>query len=351
MARNIIAALVLAILAIAAWLVFRETPAQENKRPANVLKPIQIEGVDRLELLRREGSGSTLREVFAVLKKAGEQWRLTKPVDYPADNRVIDSMLEILGTLKVIDAITENTKKHHVLEVDDEFGIEVAAFEGDKALVRVIIGVSNKNITFVRIPGDSTVYRTVGMYRRTFDKSTKNLRDKTVTSFDEHSVKRIKYINEKGTLEMLKRGEDEEATFEPVGVKIQNFNARKAASNATALTHVLTRDFVDEPLGEEITGLGKGAKIVEIDAKKNGVSGIHTIWIGKAEKKRRQTYVKTSLSDQVFLVSTHVAARFNVGAEDFARTDEQLIKEKQLREAQEKHAAEHAKHRENILDK
>ncbi len=350
MARLITAALVLVILAIAAWLVFREVPNQEDERLAEVLKPIPVERVDRLEILRHEGSGATFREVFVVLEKVDEQWRLTKPVDYAADHRLIDPMLEILGELRAIDVITENVKKHHVLEVDDEFGIEVGAFEGSRELVRVIIGVSNKNMTFVRIPGDDTVYRTVGMYRRTFDKSTKNLRDKAVTFFDEHSVARVKYINEKGALETVKKGVGQEATFEAVGVKIRNFNAARARGNATALARVLTRDFVDEPLGEEITGLGKGAKIVEFDAKKNGVPGIHRIWIGKAHEKKRQTYVKTSLSEQVFLISTHVAARFDVGAEDFARTDEQVVKEKQLRETQEKHAAEHAKHRDSKLD-
>ncbi len=346
MAKNIIAVLVLAGLAITAWLVFRKAPVQENEQTDDVLKPIAADSIDRLEILRHEGSGSTLREEFIVLAKAAGQWRLTKPIEYAADGRLIDPMLKILGGMKVIDAITENAKKHHVLEVDDEFGIELSAFEGNNKLAHFIIGISNKNMTFVRIPGSDTVYRTVGTYRRTFDKSTRNLRDKTVTYLDEHSVSRVKYVNPKGTLEMVRKGSGDEALFEPLDREIQNFNTRKAMGNAAALTRLLTRDYVDQPLDEKLTGLGTAAKTVEFDATQSGQADTYTIWIGKADKKKRQTYVKTSLADQIYLVSTHIAARFDVGAEDFARTDEQLVREEQLLQAQQEHADEHAKHRE-----
>jgi len=133
-----------------------------------------------------------------------------------------------------------------------------------------------------------------------------------------------------------------------VGLELQNFNWRKAESNASSLTGLSTRDFVDAPVSDEVSGLGEGATRVEFDAAKDGVKGTYTIWIGKDVEKDRQTYVKGSISDQIFLVSTHLVTRFRTKPEDFARTDEQVAEEEKQRKAAEEHGAMHEKQKQAV---
>jgi hypothetical protein len=337
MKKNTIAISILAVLAVLAWFLFRDTPNEEKQAAKKAIRPVEIGRVDGLRIVRHEGSGRSLREESIVVKKERGDWRIIAPVKYPAHRELIDLMLEELKKLRVIDEISEDKKRHRVLEVDDEFGIRVTAYSGEEDLIDFIVGVSNKNMTFVRLPGSDVVYRTVGSYRNRFDKSADSLRDKTITKLDRDSVTRVRYVSEKGELEMEKKGGGKEAIFEPKGEKIENFDNQKAMGNANALTVLAAKGFADEPLSDEITGFGKGATKIEFDAKNNGEPGKFTVWIGNDDKKMRQTYVKTSLSDQVYLASTHIVDRFRVGPSDFAMTNEQIAE----RKLQGKAAAEH----------
>jgi len=166
-----------------------------------------------------------------------------------------------------------------------------------------------------------------------------------VLQLDRGSVTRIRYVDGDADFEMVKQGEGEDARFVPVGMELQNFDWRRAAGNANSLTGLSTRDFVDQPVADDVSGLGAGATRVEFDASKGGVEGTYTIWIGKDLEKERQTYVKTSAGDQVFLVSTHLVKRFRTRPEDFARTDEQVAAEEKQRKAAEEHGKMHEQQR------
>jgi hypothetical protein len=258
--------------------------------------------------------------------------------------------------MRVVDVIAEKRERHHVLEVDDEMGIEVTVKGKGRELAHLIVGVTRQNMTMIRLPGSDAVYRATGSFRATFNKSAKNLRDKTVTRLDRGSVTRVRFINEKGELELVRKGEqapdreggDPIPVFEPVGVLIQNFDVRKAAGTAMSLTGLVTKDFVDEPVSEEISGLTAAAPRVEFDATLDGKPGTFTLWVGKDDKESRQTYVKTSLSEQVFLVSTHLVGRYLSSSDSFARTDQQVAEEEKQRAAAAAHAAEHEDHAETM---
>jgi len=345
MRKLIIAIGVLVVLGVIALLVFRETPDEEQQAVEKVLEPVPLDRLDRIEINRHEGSGESLREEQIAFAKQGGEWRMVAPVDYAINPRSLERMEEALGELRVVDAIAENKDKHHVLEVDDELGVEVKALAGKEVLAHFIVGVTRYNMTYVRLPGKDTVYRIKGSHRPTFNKSVKNLRDKTVLQLDRDSVSKVTFANSNGelTFERVTEGEGEKAevSYRPVGVEIKNFNARKATSIAKSLTGLSARDFVDEDPGVETTGLGPDAPRVVIEAELDGKPGSFTLWLGAENEKERQTYVKTSLANQIFLVSSHQVKRFVAKADDFARTDDEVVKDEEAQKKQEEHRAAH----------
>ncbi len=342
MTKNLIAVCVLALLAGVAYFVFNKAPAQGTRAGLDVLKPVPVDRLDRIEILRHEGSGSTLREEIIVLEKAGDVWRMLKPVDYPANQAAVKVMVDVLAELKVMDTISERTEKHRALEVDDELGIVVTASAGDEVLSRFIIGATRLTITFIRIPASNAVYRTAGTYRSTFNQPSRSLRDRTVVKLDPSSVSEVRYINEGGTLTIVNKDQSEELAFEPKGIDIPNFNTHRATQNVRAISNLGARDFVDEPLGADITGLTETAPRVEIDTVRDQNL---VVWIGNEKKETRQTYVKTSLSDNIFLISSHFVSSMKAKASDFARSNEQVAKEKEILKEATVHLAEHEKAR------
>ena len=282
MKRNLIALGVLVVLAVAAVVVF--TPPSEDEKDAvrEVLTEVDADLLDRIEVVRHEGSGDTLREEHIALVRSDDEWRMAEPVDYAVNPTSVERMVDALAELSVIDLIAQNAEKHHVLQVDDELGVEgkalagektlagEKALAGEKTLAHFIVGVTRNNMTYIRLPGGDAVYRIRGSHRPTFNKSAKNLRDKKVVKLDRGSVSKATFVNENGELTIEREGEGDEATYRPVGVEIENFDERKAASTFRALASLSARDFVDEPLPDEQTGLGPDAAEVRYRAERDG---------------------------------------------------------------------------------
>ncbi len=354
MKKNIIALVVLAALGLTAFFIFREPPSDVDKeKEAPLIGPVSPDKLERLEIIRHEGTGATLREEIIVLEKAGGDWRMIKPVEYAVNPTSVQRMVDALAEMRIIDVISENKAKHHVLEVDDEMGIEVTASGGDTELAHFIVGVARKGMTMVRVPGSDTVYRSNGSFRITFNKRADNLRDHTVTKMDRDSVTRMKFFNEHGELEMVREGEKIRQgesvavpIFVPVGVEIKNFDNRAAVGISRSLTGLSAKEFVDDEPGDEITGLGEGATRVEFEAMKDGKKGSYTIWLGNKDEKKRLVYVRSTELDQIFMVSMHLVSRYWVKIDDFARTDEQVVQQEKARKESREHGEMHRKHAE-----
>ena len=148
MKKNIVALVVLAALGLVAFFIFREPPADVDKeKEAPPIGPVSPDKIDKLEIIRHEGTGATLREENIVLEKAGGDWRMIKPVEYAVNSTSVQRMVDALAEIRIIDVISENKAKHHVLEVDDEMGIEVTASGGGAELAHFIVCVARQGMT------------------------------------------------------------------------------------------------------------------------------------------------------------------------------------------------------------
>ncbi len=312
--------------------------ASEARADDGIPGPINGERVNRLELTRY--ARDTKQRTKIVLVKDARGWRLNRPVDYPADADLVGKMLAALSDLEVTRVIPEQKDRLHSLGLDDRLGIEVAAFFGEEVRLDMIVGASVGGRTAARLPGKETVFELAGMHRPTFDRTARHLRERRVLRLDRGSVSRIKYRHGGKELTVVREGEGETATYAPVGVKIKNFDQRLAAKHARGLTALTTRDFVDEPIPDDRTGLGAGALHIELDATNQGVKGTYRVEIGN-DTPHRTTYLRTSQSDQIFLVPTYKVAYYRIGADDFARSDKEVARERKALEEQAAHNAQH----------
>lgn len=335
MTRSWIAIAVLVIAGTVAFLFLREPPAEpptqsdhEAHAPA-FTQPVDVARVDGLRIVRYEGSGTTLRQEEIVLTKRGQEWWMEKPVVYRAHQKLVQLAVDELGKMELGEVIAEDAGSKS--RAGEGSRIAVTASAGGDTLLEMTTGVTPGNDTFVMLAGDDTLYRVARTLRRRFSKSATQLRDSTVLKLDPHSVTRVKYVNSNGTFEMRRRADGDEGEFEPTGAPIKNFDTKRASARANALCNILTKDFVDEALGSDVTGLDDDAASVEIEATRDGAPISVTIRVGKEKTRMRQTYLRTSLSDQIYLVSTHVASRMLISGDEFARTDEQVAREEEAR--------------------
>lgn len=349
MTKNIIALAVLGVLVAVAAIVFQDRPSEDVEKAKSTIQPVPEARLDTIRITRKSTDDGKSAEQKIVLKKSGDVWRMVEPVDYKVVEGTVDRMVTALTGLKVVDIISENKEKHGDFQVDSEGGIEVAGLEGETQLARLVFGKSRNSMTFVRQPDKDEVYRIQGYHRSTFDKTAESLRDKTIIKQDMDKIEKVVFKNDAGELSFEFTGEGAERSLQPVGVQIQNFNETKATGVVRTLASLSAREFVDEALPEETTGLSQDAPSVVLELSRGdgksdaGDEGGNTttLWIGKEDTEKKQTYVKSSESNQVFTISSSTADRLLAKVDDYARTDEDLKKE----EERQKKAAEAAAQR------
>lgn len=331
MTKNLIAIAVLLILGIVVYYNFRSEPSPEKKQAAAAIRAVPAAEVDTIRIERYDGQGEDATKETSVLKKEDAKWSLVEPVKYAAVESAVERMVDALAELKVIDIISESKANHEKFKVDEKNGVIVKALSGDRELASLIVGNARSNVTFVRLPNSDNVFRVQGYLRSTFDKSPDSLRDKTILKFNLDDVGKVTFINSAGEFayEQKAEGESQQKEFSPIGIEVNNFDAARLKTIVRSLSHLNAREFLDERLPVDQTGLGEDADKIVIETQEEGKPIISQLLLGKEDEEKRQTYVKTAGSDQVFLVSTSMLKDFRSKADDFARTDEDLKKEEE----------------------
>ncbi|MEJ2685248.1 MAG: DUF4340 domain-containing protein [Candidatus Sulfobium sp.] len=141
-------------------------PRLEQLKRKDITKLAVKNGVSEVTLQRKDGKWVILPEKF------------------PADGSIADEMAEEISTLNLA-ALAGGAGFESVYGLGSSGAIAVSAYHGDKLLRSFEVGKpsSSGRLTFVKLRGDDRVYYARGNLRETFDKGTKDLRDKTVLSF------------------------------------------------------------------------------------------------------------------------------------------------------------------------
>lgn len=137
------------------------------------------------------------------LVRTGEVWKLSRPVDYPANGDLVTGMLKSLEELKLEDVISSNPQNRGTYQVDSS-GVAVKIWTGEKMALDLVIGKSSSDWThtFVRYADRNEVYRADGVISYNFNRRPDDWRDKSILKVDEKQVQRIvlEYPKDKKTV-------------------------------------------------------------------------------------------------------------------------------------------------------
>ena len=187
--------LVVIIITAGLYLAFHKTDRTQYKLPD--ISKIEIDDITRMEITARGNS--------IALSKKGIEWFIA-PQGYPADGAKIKGMLFEIEDIVITDLVSES-KAYERYQLDDEKKITVKAWTKDKLQREFDIGkeAATYQHTFIRLPDNSNVYHARGDFRRKFERSADELRDREVLAFDPDTVKSIRVTTGPDTLEMTRR--------------------------------------------------------------------------------------------------------------------------------------------------
>lgn len=189
-------------------------------------------------------------EVTALERRDG-RWHLTVPVDYPADERLVESTLKAATTLKGKGLATSSPDKAEQFEVDPAHGVRVALYltSDGKPAAQYTVGKLAPGFadTFVMIGDGPEVYQVEGALRYQLVRTATAWRDKTVLNFDPSAVERVVFAGP-ATAAVERDGEGWHwAKTGTGGAPEGDLSAGAVNGLLTYLGALTAHDFVDTP--------------------------------------------------------------------------------------------------------
>jgi hypothetical protein len=135
-----------------------------------------------------------------------EHWRITAPLDFPADEAQVRSMLRQVSGGVPMDTLVDQGN-HEDYGVDDQHGLLVEVWtDGPTPVSSFWIGNSVAGTTsFVRLPGNEAVYRADVGSRKRWDRPAADWRDRMALDLDRKDVLAVD-ITRRGERLSLRRG-------------------------------------------------------------------------------------------------------------------------------------------------
>src|SRR5688500_16268878 len=129
-----------------------DTPRTERDAPSD-FPEVDRDDVTVLEITRPGEDGGTIR-----LERQDDAWRITQPIEAPADHSAVTTALDKLDELELAGVAASAAQFHERLEVDAEHGVRVIARGSDgNALADLWIGAYRSGNTMVRVEGEERV--------------------------------------------------------------------------------------------------------------------------------------------------------------------------------------------------
>jgi hypothetical protein len=283
------------IVALALYLVLRPTDRTRYELPQ--LPEVSGKSLSKIEITGPQGT--------VVLNKADEKWRV-EPGDYPADKGKVDEMVETIQNLTLTALISES-RDYLRYDLSDDKKVSVKAFGGGELKREFDIGKAGASFrhTYVRLAGDPRVYHARDNFRRKFDQSVGELRDKSVLNFSASDIRQIQLTDAKGQRLLLQRVEA------PLAQNKETTGGGKPAQEKAAAS----------PLKAEMVWQTADGRKADADRIDRLLSELSDLKCDSYIENRK----KEDFSDAVYTVELKGTQDYNVSV--FAKTDESAEKQ------------------------
>jgi hypothetical protein len=293
LSRLLIAAVILIAMTVGLWWSNKKED-EKAKKPAEDKTPkilaLKEDSIVGLEIKKRSGEDTVLS------KSDSGVWSIRAPKPLPADQSSVGSITSAVNNLsadRVIDDNATDLASYGLAPAAD-----VVAFKlKDGKMKTLLIGDSSPtgNNVYAKVADDSHLYTMSSSLKTTFDKESKDLRDKRLLTFDQDKATRVELTAKKESIEFGRINQTDWQILKPKPLRADGFaveelvrklkeanmdlsvaedDAKKAAASFASATPVATVKVTD-PGGTQTIEIRK----VKDDyfAKSSVVEGVHKV--------------------------------------------------------------------------
>ncbi|MBU0507461.1 DUF4340 domain-containing protein [bacterium] len=190
MKRSMVLVAVLVVLLGIYWLMQSNRPMTDPDRPFVQIDTAQVTS------LRIESSTDTVE-----LARRGDQWFLTKPLEFPTAARMTDQALGRLGEMRKLTLVTDRPDRFREFQVDDSTGVKVSVTDRKKTHTFYLGKTSpTAGTSYARLDGSKEVWEIAGNMTPAFKRPVRDWRDKTISEADREGFIKFTFVYPKETI-------------------------------------------------------------------------------------------------------------------------------------------------------
>ncbi len=288
-------------------LKIKPSQKEEAKKSGLLFPEFDMAEAGRIEII----NGATT-EIF--VRSGSTVWKMEKE-GHAINSNYMDDIFNSIISLKGNNIVSRSKDSHERLEVDDGSGVLVKINVGGQEKAKFILGKHGKSssTTFLRIPGEDTVYLVYQNLKSQFVKKHNDWRDKAVFSSGIENVASVKisapFPADDGTeapaavLDVVVLKMDEESgswmAFNEDGSTLGSFDSNKLRRAVGSLASLRSDEFADDTSSKDA-----GLVDAKMKAEFTEVGGaVYTLLVGHLEDS--DYFVKRADIDTVHKVSDY----------------------------------------------
>lgn len=165
--------------------------------------------IEELRLTSSSGDKTTLKKTGGAANAAGGAWQITEPIQTPVDETEVTSVTSNLATLESTRVVEENAKdlaKYGLAEPRVEVAFKAA---GDKDYRRLLVGgkTPTGGDLYAKLANESKVLLIPAYLESSLDRSTFQMRDKSILKFEREQVSAIEVASGPQSMTFTKQGD------------------------------------------------------------------------------------------------------------------------------------------------
>lgn len=294
----------------------RTAPPKADKKDA-AKGDAGAEGEDELDL---EGKGKDDQPYGT--------WKVAKPLDAPANQANVKSLIDNLEKLQIQELITKSPDGYAKYELEGDKAIHVVAYKGADKLLDMTFGKSGSRGQMARIAGVDGVYVVKGFSSFVYGRELKNWRNTDLWKLEDKDAVGVEIDNDHGRFVFSKKDDKwsgeltprKDGTLEPKPVKWDKFDPKKVEDMLRAYKALRATDFAEKDADTGVDEPVKNGGLLVIKMKDEAAS--KKLEVGK-KQKNDDRYARVAGGDGTVVVLSSWTAKWAVAkASDFEKPED-----------------------------
>ncbi|HVS89833.1 MAG TPA: DUF4340 domain-containing protein [Candidatus Acidoferrum sp.] len=303
----IVAVIVLTALTGTLYWSNRRKPAESSVNASAETPPkiLTLNQADITEVAIKKKGG----EEVTLAKNDAGKWQITAPKQLRADQDAVSSMLSTLSALnsdRLIEDKASNLDQYGLTQPS----IEVDVTEKNKKSEKLLIGdeTPSGSAAYAAVDGDLRVFTVASYYKNSFDKGSKDLRNKRLMTFESDKISRVELLAKKQAIE-FGRNKEQWQIVKPGPFRADGFRVDELVRNLSDAKMDLSGS---DDGKKAAAAFNSGAPVAT--AKVTDASGTQELQL---RKNRDDYYAKSSAVEGVYKVLGAVGSGLDKSVGDF----------------------------------